>query len=160
MSPEVRAWFRPAWGFTGVLVAYYALPLDRDASVLRLAISLLVTGGGLGILAWMMALELHRVRTGQPGRATGVLTMLLVLVILSFSLTFYLLNVLAPGQVAGLSTRTDALYFTLSTMTTVGYGDVHAQGQVARAVVCGLIVFTIVVIASLAAHARFRPPIF
>ena len=35
-------------------------------------------------------------------------------------------------------------------MSTVGYGDVHAEGQVARALVCILIVFNVVVVASLA----------
>ena len=34
-------------------------------------------------------------------------------------------------------------------MTTVGYGDVHAEGQLARALVCALIVFNVVVVASL-----------
>ena len=34
-------------------------------------------------------------------------------------------------------------------MATVGYGDVHAEGQVARALVCVLIVFNVVVVASL-----------
>ena len=29
----------------------------------------------------------------------------------------------------------DALYFTMSTIATVGFGDVHATGQVARVVV-------------------------
>ena len=34
-------------------------------------------------------------------------------------------------------------------MATVGYGDVHAEGQLARGLVIGLIVFNIVVVASL-----------
>ena len=34
-------------------------------------------------------------------------------------------------------------------MSTVGYGDVHAEGQVARVLVCVLIVFNVVVVASL-----------
>ena len=34
-------------------------------------------------------------------------------------------------------------------MSTVGYGDVHAEGQVARALVCVLIIFNVVVVASL-----------
>ena len=34
-------------------------------------------------------------------------------------------------------------------MATVGYGDVHAEGQVARALVCVLIIFNVVVVASL-----------
>ena len=46
-------------------------------------------------------------------------------------------------------TRVDALYFTLATMATVGYGDIHAEGQVARAMVCAVIAFDVVVVASL-----------
>jgi voltage-gated potassium channel len=42
-------------------------------------------------------------------------------------------------------------------MTTVGYGDVHAEGQVARALVCAVIVFNVVVVASLVrAHTARR----
>jgi hypothetical protein len=68
---------------------------------------------------------------------------------MSFSLAFFILNLVEPDQIADLSTKTDALYFTLSTMATVGYGDVHAEGQLARALVSGLIVFNVVVVASL-----------
>ena len=48
----------------------------------------------------------------------------------------------------GVETRVDARYFALATLTTVGYGDVSAQGQVARAVVCGQLVFSIGVVAT------------
>ena len=75
--------------------------------------------------------------------------MLLVLLVMASSLTFFLLNQTAPDQITGLETRTDALYFTLSTMTTVGFGDIHAEGQLARALVCVLLVFNVVVVASL-----------
>ncbi len=40
-----------------------------------------------------------------------------------------------PSEFTGLHTRVDALYFTMSTIATVGFGDVHATGQVARTVV-------------------------
>ena len=49
----------------------------------------------------------------------------------------------------GLHTRVDALYFTVVTMATVGYGDVHAEGQGARMLVIGLIIFDVVIVASL-----------
>ena len=55
--------------------------------------------------------------------------MLLVLLVMAFSLTFFLLEPPARAGRRTSSTRTDALYFTLSTMATVGYGDVHAEGQ-------------------------------
>jgi hypothetical protein len=51
-----------------------------------------------------------------------------------------LLNLVDTEQVSGLNTRTDALYFTLVTMATVGFGDIHAEGQFARAMVICLIV--------------------
>jgi hypothetical protein len=45
---------------------------------------------------------------------------------------------------SGISTRTDALYFTVATLTTVGYGDVHAQGQIARSLVTLQLLFDVV----------------
>ena len=96
-----------------------------------------------------MVRELGYVRHGGPGRGPRLLAMLLVLLVMASSLTFFLLNQTAPDQITGLETRTDALYFTLSTMTTVGYGDIHAEGQLARALVCVLLVFNVVVVASL-----------
>ena len=45
--------------------------------------------------------------------------------------------------------RPTALYFTLSTLATVGFGDVHATGQLARALVSLQIVFDLVFVAAL-----------
>ena len=155
MSVGTAVWSRPALSFAGLLVAYFAFPVDWGDSMTTVAVGLTLTAVGLGVLGWMMVLELQHLRAGAEGRATGVLTLMLVVLVMSFSLAFYLLNLLAPEQITGLSTRTDALYFTLSTMTTVGYGDVHAEGQLARAFVCGLIVFNVVVVASLVrTHTR------
>jgi voltage-gated potassium channel len=53
-----------------------------------------------------------------------------------------------------LHTRTDALYFTLSTLTTIGFGDVHAVGQVARVLVIVQMIFDVVFVAAVAATLR------
>ena len=45
--------------------------------------------------------------------------------------------------------RLDALYFSMTTMSTVGYGDIHAQGQLARLLVTVQLVFNLVFVASL-----------
>ena len=50
----------------------------------------------------------------------------------------------------GLETRLDGLYFALTTLATVGYGDVHAQGQFARAVVSFQLLFNVVVVTTAA----------
>lgn len=149
MSRVSAARLRPVWCMAGLLLAYFTFPVDSDSTTVGLAVRLVLTMVGLLVLAGTLIGEARHLRTGAQGRDTGVLTMLLVLLVVVASLTFYLVDLLAPAQFVGLGTRTDALYFTLSTMTTVGFGDVHAEGQLARALVCGLIVFNIAVVASL-----------
>jgi len=40
------------------------------------------------------------------------------------------------GQMSGLETKTDAIYFTVTIVATVGFGDITATGQAARALGC------------------------
>lgn len=158
MTDEPVGWTRPVASLVGLLVAYFNFPVDWGASAASLAASLALTTIGLGALAWTMVRELQHLRHGAGELSARVLAMMLVLLVMAFSLAFFLINLLSPDQFVGLSTRTDALYFTLSTMTTVGYGDVHAEGQLARAMMCVMIVFNIVVVASLVrAHTRVGP---
>jgi voltage-gated potassium channel len=139
---------RPVVSLVGLLIAYYAFPLEFG-SVPATAVSVTLSALGLGLLGWTLAIELVHVRTGVDTRSTRVLIMLLILLVMTFSLVFFLVSKVDADQIDGLSTRTDALYFTVVTMATVGYGDVHAEGQLARGLVIGLIVFNIVVVASL-----------
>ncbi|MBV9922782.1 MAG: two pore domain potassium channel family protein [Pseudonocardia sp.] len=69
----------------------------------------------------------------------------------------------APGEFVDLNTKTDALYFALTTLATIGFGDVHAQGQVARALLIVKMLFNVLVITTAlrlvvqaAAHRRER----
>ena len=48
---------------------------------------------------------------------------------------------------------------SLNVRKFLAFGDVHAEGQLARGLVCGLIVFNVVVVASLVrAYTRLRNP--
>ena len=150
MRPPSATWSRPVLILIGLLVVYYAYPVEWTGdSVVATVVSLAATVGGLALVGTVLAKELGYVRHGAEGRGARVLGMLLVLLVMGSSLTFYLLNQVRPDEVSGLETRTDALYFTLSTMSTVGFGDVHAEGQIARVLVCVLIIFNVVVVASL-----------
>jgi hypothetical protein len=61
-----------------------------------------------------------------------------------------------PGQFVGLDTRLDALYFVGVTMATVGYGDIHPSGQLARAVLLVQLVYTLVFLVGGVAALRTR----
>ena len=143
----------------GVLVAYYAFPVDFDRAPGLVVVNFVLTLAGLVLIGWTMVSELGHLRRGEASRSSPALAMLIVLLVMAFSLAFFLLELVSPGQIAELHTRTDALYFTLSTMATVGYGDVHAEGQAARGLVSAVIAFDVVVVASLVRvehHARAR----
>jgi len=149
MTRGRHPWNRPVVTLVGLLVAYYAFPVRFDDHVLVVVLNILLTIGGLVVIGWTMVAELGHVRRGETGRSAPALAMLIVLLVMAFSLTFFLLELVDPGQFEDLHTRTDALYFTLTTMATVGYGDIHAEGQVARALVTAVIAFDVVVVASL-----------
>jgi voltage-gated potassium channel len=106
---------------------------------------------GLGALALLIVRQLRQ-ELRFPQQATRVegLVLVLCLVVLLFALAYDLLAQEA-GQFEGLRTRTDALYFTVTILATVGFGDVHATGQAARAIVTLQMVFDLVFVATAAA---------
>jgi len=81
---------------------------------------------------------------------------LLYPVVALFALTYYVIQISDPTQFVDLVTRTDSLYYTVITLGTVGYGDVHAVGQLARVVSMIQVAFDLVVIGALIAVATSR----
>jgi voltage-gated potassium channel len=51
-----------------------------------------------------------------------------------------------PMQVAGIATKIDALYFTVTIVSTVGFGDITATGQGARALVTAHMIVNLVLL--------------
>ncbi|MBA4856688.1 potassium channel family protein [Nocardia farcinica] len=137
------------------LLLYYGLPLDwgTDTPVLTRVFGLVAFLAGLGGTVWLAARQLRRYLAAPegPGRQVDGILLVLVVVIVFFALFYYRLEVHDPGQFAGLETRTDALYYTIVTLGTVGFGDIHAVGQAARVAVMVQIVFDLVVIGTLLA---------
>lgn len=138
-----------------LLLVFGTLPLtDRDGRawwVIGLAVI------GLFVLMGMLLRMLAR------GANLFRLLNLLLTVVITLALSFYAMASNMSGQFAGLHTRIDALYFTLTTMTTTGYGDIHATGQLARVVVSLAFVFDVVFLglvgselSNLAARRRTR----
>ena len=128
-----------------ILVVYFSVPVERELpDNLARAVVILIVLGGLA-LGMTRMLRLHAVDEGR--RIEGLIVGILLVVVV-FAYVFYALAHNQPDQVVGLHTRVDALYFTVSTLTTIGFGDIHAQGQAARALVLVQVVFDLVFVAA------------
>lgn len=131
--------------------AYHLVPVREAAA----DTGTLLRGGGtavlLGFAAWLVAREVVR-EAGHVGAARRLDRLLVALIagVLVFALADYVLATGQEGQFVGLETRTDALYFALTTLTTVGYGDIHPAGQLARVLVSVQLVFNVLVLAAAA----------
>jgi len=145
----------------GMLVVFYTVPVSADESTGRVVTATLLTLLGVAVLAWAIV---EQVRRQLQSRSEDIhtLVMLLPLGAVLFALGFYVLAEHRPIQFDGLHTRTDALYFTLSTLTTVGFGDITAKGQLARVLVMFQLVFNAVFIgaavSTIVATIRNRAP--
>lgn len=127
-------------GAAAIIAVYYVVPMNTHRGFgMRIALTALA----LTVLA--MVITRHVRRGSDP---VARLVLILVAAVATLALGFYS-TASMPGQFTGLSTRTDALYFTVITMTTIGYGDIHPTGQLARALVIGAVVFQVGFIAAL-----------
>jgi hypothetical protein len=118
---------------TAVLVAlYFAMPLDEPLEMSaagRLIVSLIVFAG---VVTWQIRLIL---RSRYPGiRAAEALAFSASLFLLIFASTYFLMAD-NSANFSQAMTRIDALYFTVTTFATVGYGDITATSQLARSIV-------------------------
>ena len=112
---------------------YYLLPLDR----VHVRLAVILVAGILIVLA-VSAWQLHAItRSRYPAvRAIDALATTAPLFLLLFAATYYLMARTSPGSFnPDHLTRTDTLYFTVTTFSTVGFGDITAASQAARLVV-------------------------
>src|SRR5665811_187409 len=127
-----RAVLRGILVTTALVVLYYLLPLDRpwdSDTAIRLLIGLMVFAG---LTVWQV-----RTIAGSryPGlRAAEALGLIIPLYLLLFASTYFVLERAAAANFTQPLTRTDALYFTVTVFTTVGFGDIAAKSETARVV--------------------------
>jgi voltage-gated potassium channel len=151
-SGEARRGFRRvsvtllrALGSTAALVAiYYLLPLDRSSIGVVIGILAL----GLLALVGLVAYQVRAImRAAYPAlRAVGALATSVPLFLLLFAGTYFVMGTISAGTFSQPMTRTDALYFTVTVFSTVGFGDITAVTEAARALVTGQMIADIVII--------------
>ncbi|MGI5270112.1 potassium channel family protein [Nonomuraea sp. CA-218870] len=142
---------RLAWQTVLILGAYYAVPVQPDPRLWVQVLRTVAVLAGIALVGWSVVREVRRESAGdQGGITTARLALVTVLGVVLFALADYWVAIWREDEFVGLGTRTDALYFAVSTLVTVGFGDVHAQGQVARVLVLVQMVFNVIVVATAA----------
>jgi len=113
---------------------YYIVPLRFDWSdswtIGRLLVSLLA----LVLLGVVFRYQIARTNQVLPlrfRRIQWLLTALYTLVLL-FALLYAFTAAWAPSQFEAIHDRTDALYFSVTLVATVGFGDIHPTGTVGQ----------------------------
>jgi voltage-gated potassium channel len=145
----IRAVLRGVATTAVLVVLYYLLPLDRpwdtDTAV-RLLIGLLVFAG---LMVWQVRAIIG---ARYPGlRAAEALGVIIPLYLLLFASTYFVMERASAANFTEPLTRTDALYFSVTVFTTVGFGDISAKSETAR---IALIVQMLADLALLGAGAR------
>ncbi len=134
---------------TVLVVLYYVLPLDQpwngDTAV-RILIGLLVFAG---MTVWQVR---SIAGSRYPGmRAFEALGLIVPFYLLVFASTYFVMQRASAANFTQPLTRTDALYFTVTVFSTVGFGDITPKSEAARVV---LIVQMLGDLALLGAGAR------
>ncbi|HJU97077.1 MAG TPA: potassium channel family protein [Jiangellaceae bacterium] len=127
-----------------LVAAYFLMPLTATLWLRLLAYAI-----GLALVTAVIARQVRRhVESRDNDIRIESLALAIVLAVLLFALVYYSIETVDPSQLADISTRLDALYFSLTIGTTTGFGDISAQGQLARGVVSAQLVFDLVIIAA------------
>ena len=139
-----RAVLRVVATIAVVTALYYLLPLDRSST--GVAVTLLAAG-----LVVFVALVVFQIRaiiaSPFPGlRAIEALASSVPLFLALFAATYVVMARLSPGSFTAPLTRTDALYFTVTVFSTVGFGDITAKTEAARLVVTGQMIADLVIL--------------
>lgn len=80
-------------------------------------------------------------------RAVEALAFIVPVYMVLFALIYHVLNHANPASFGASQTKLDSLYFSATVFTTVGFGDITAKTQAARAIVLCQMVLDLVLIA-------------
>jgi voltage-gated potassium channel len=145
-SHRVIAWavLRVVASVAVVEALYYSLPFDHASTAGVVAILII----GLAIFMALIGLQVRAiVRSPFPVlRGVEALAVSVPLFLALFASSYFVMARLAAATFGTPLTRTDALYFTVTVFSTVGFGDITPKTQGARLVVTGQMIADLVIL--------------
>ena len=125
----VRSLLRSAALSVSLILAYYLLPLQPGTGA---ALTWLV--GGLTLVVVVIASQVRAILTAKYPwlRTITVLAVGTPLLIVAFAATYFLMASSDPASFSQPLDRTAALYFTVTVLATVGFGDITPVTTIAR----------------------------
>jgi Ion channel len=140
----VRSGLRALGSTVALVTLYYLLPFDRSST--SAAATMLVIG--LVLLIGLVAFQVRSiVRSRFPAlRAVESLATSVPLFLLLFAGSYVLLSTISASSFGQRLTHTDALYFTVTVFSTVGFGDITAKTEAARLVVTAQMIGDLLII--------------
>jgi voltage-gated potassium channel len=130
---HLRAASRVLAGSAAVLVLYFALPFSNLKNKSAWFVLALLLAVCVGLMAWQTRAIIDAVDPRM--RAVEALAVSIPLLLVSFATVHFLIGQSNPDAYTEPLTRTDALYFSVTVLSTVGFGDISAVTQAARIVV-------------------------
>jgi len=129
----VEVALRTAMAVVLLLVAYYQAPLDRP---LTFASAVFFIGAlMLGVLVVVVEVRGILASPFPLVKAVRVLALGLPLLLVLFASTYITVDGQQVNAFTEPLSRTDGLYFTVTTFATVGYGDITPVTELARVIV-------------------------
>jgi hypothetical protein len=141
-----------------LLLAYALMPLG-SLSTLDVAVRVAIAGALIGVAVWWEVRAVSNAELPQL-RAVEALAVTVTVIVVAFAACYLNLSRHDPAAFSEELGRTTALYFTMTTLATIGYGDIHPVTRQARIAVMIQIVANVVVLGAavrlILAMARHR----
>ena len=130
----------------GMCLVYWLLPIQDRVSAswgIRLVGGLLLIGGVLAWQVWSIS------RSTRPIlRAVRGITVSFAIFVLVFASTYLSMSDQEPTSFNDVLSKLDALYFTVTVIATVGFGDIVPRSDLARSITTVQMVLDLVFIAT------------